>query len=169
MISFVVGAFLLGFAIAVLLGLFRIVSEAFHDSAYLGVLVLLFPPALVVFALARYKMCKEGVHRALVGGAGVALVWVYGVPLVYSSGEAKRIQGAISSAEEARDAPNACPSESPNDEGFAKFCCARDGWRVVGRGGCTAVYRPTSACTKERRGTLEQTVCGTVGRLGRNE
>jgi len=163
MLTVVVGATLLAAAIVMLVGFYRIVAEAFHDSAYLGVLVLLVPVVAVVFVLARWSLCWPGTKRLVLGGAVFGLVWVYAVPVVRASGDLARLGKVAEIAEHAHDAPNHCPDSAKADNGYGTFCCTKQGWELIAHGGCSMTYRPTTPCGPSTRGAVEKTVCGTVG------
>ncbi len=164
MVMLVVGVVLLACALTALAGAYRIVAEAFHDSVYLGLLVMFVPPVLVIFVLARWSMCWPGTKRLVTGGAAFALTWTFAVPVVRSSGDLAKMRKAAGFLENAHDAPYKCPVDPKASAGFGTYCCTRQGWQLVTHGGCSSTYRPTTVCNPTRLGVVEETVCGTVGR-----
>lgn len=150
-------------AIWLVVGLGRVVAEAFHEHIVWGIAVLCVPGALVIFVLTHWAMCLRGTKPAVISAVVLGLTWTYGMPMVRANGDELRMRKAFHWLEDARKPASYCPEPEHHEPGWATYCCTPTGWTVQDTPGCSAVYVPTETCGPAKVGQSRRTVCGTIG------
>lgn len=163
MVTFVVLLMLAIGAGYLLVGLFRIVAEAFHDGLLWGLAVLLVPGGIVVYVLRRWAICQRGLKSLVTGGVVFGITWAVGVPELRARGDDIRIRKALTTTGKMATPPVQCDDDPKLDRGYAAYCCKREGWTLTGHVGCSATYLPREVCGPALYGQTRTTVCGTVG------
>ena len=161
--TFLVMALLFLGAIGLLVGLGRIVAEAFHEGLLWAIAVLFIPGGIVLYVVSHWAICWRGTKPAVLGGILFGLVWTFGMPAVRANGDQARIMQVFKNADRASGSPSQCPDPGDLDDGYAAYCCTKRGWKLEDHSGCSAVYMPTEPCAGATVGQVRKTVCGTIG------
>jgi hypothetical protein len=161
-VTFLVMALLFVGAIGLLVGVGRIVAEAFHEGLLWAVAVLFIPGGIVLYVVSHWAICWRGTKPAVLGGVLFGLVWTFGMPAVRASGDQARMMQFFKNVEGAHP-PSQCPDPGDLDTGYAAYCCTKHGWNLETHSGCSAVYIPTETCGGATVGQVRKTVCGTIG------
>jgi hypothetical protein len=160
--TFLVMGLLLVGAIGLLVGVGRIVAEAFHEGLLWAIAVLFIPGGIVLYVVSHWAICWRGTKPAVLGGLMFGLVWTFGMPAVRASGDQARMMAFFKNVEAAHP-PSQCPNAGDVDNGYAAYCCTKHGWKLEDHSGCSAVYIPTEPCGEAMVGQARKTVCGTIG------